>query len=92
VGADHVKQTCINDLTKLLVSGTNKTFTQEKWFKSIFSGNIEVVDVAYQLKATSNKRDPQYTSIISPKGNKLDIFTHSEPFNYSDLEVSNNDK
>jgi DNA polymerase elongation subunit (family B) len=88
VGADHVKQTSLGDLKKLLLRGTHLTFKQDKWFKAVFEGNIEVIDVAYQLKATSNKRQPQYLDLVLPNKVSVSVYTHSEPFNYSDIELS----
>ena len=44
------------DLQDLLYKDSRKDLTQRKWFKSIFAGTISVLDVAYQLKVTNNKR------------------------------------
>jgi hypothetical protein len=81
----------LRDLQKLLVDETSLVFEQKKWFKKIFRGNIEVVDVAYQLKITSNKRQPQYLTMILPDGKEIHIYTHSRPYNYFYLESGKND-
>ena len=66
----------IEDLENLLAKDSSREFTQDKWFKSIFDGNINIKDVAYTLKATSNKRE-----IIYRDG----IFENTKPYNYNDL-------
>lgn len=70
-----------NDLQDLLYKDSRKDLTQRKWFKSIFDGTISVLDVAYQLKVTNNKRMPQYMFYAEP------VFSGTVPFNYVDLEV-----
>jgi hypothetical protein len=55
---------------------STKEFTQDKWFKKIFDGNITITDVAYTLKVTANKRQ-----II----HRDNIFEATKPYNYNDL-------
>lgn len=66
----------IEDLENLLVKDSSKEFTQDKWFKKMFDGDISITDVAYTLKATSNKRQIIYRN---------DIFENTKPYNYDDL-------
>jgi DNA polymerase type B, organellar and viral len=66
----------IEHLENLLHKDSTKEFTQDKWFKKIFSGDITITDVAYTLKATSNKRE-----IIYRDG----IYENTKPYNYNDL-------
>jgi hypothetical protein len=66
----------IEDLENLLVKDSTKEFTQDKWFKKIFDGNITITDVAYTLKVTANKRQ-----II----HRDNIFEATKPYNYNDL-------
>jgi hypothetical protein len=49
-----------NDIANLLIQDSTREFTQEKWYKSIIKGTITVSDIAYTLKATSNKRQAVY--------------------------------
>lgn len=77
VAKHALKDFTINDLDSLRQKDTKRTFTQEKWFKNIFQGTIEVSDMAYQLKVTTNKREPIYD---------LDNnFTGTRPYRYDDL-------
>jgi hypothetical protein len=64
----------------LLVKDSSKEFTQEKWFKKTLEGDITIDQVAYTLKATSNKRMAIYQNI-----NGLDIFTGTRPYNYDNI-------
>jgi hypothetical protein len=67
----------IEDLENLLQKDSTKEFTQDKWFKSLTTGTISVKDVAYNLKATSNKRESIYEN---------DIFEATMPFNYNHFD------
>lgn len=91
VAKEHVAKIGVSDLDMLLVLESSKLIQQKKWFKDSFQGTIEVVDVAYQLKATSNKRQARYMPVQSESGNEYNIYMHSSPYNYSDIVV-NNDK
>jgi hypothetical protein len=91
VAKEHVAKTSVSDLHSLLILESSKVFNQEKWFKSPFTGSIEVADVAYQLKATSNKRQARYMPVQSDSGHEYNIYMHSSPLNYSEIELSNND-
>jgi hypothetical protein len=88
VAKNHVNETSFIDLQRLLVKETSIVFDQKKWYKKIFDGNIEVINVAYELKATSNKRQPQYLTMELPDETHVNIYTHSTPYNYSEIEVS----
>lgn len=53
-------------LSELLIKDSQKEFTQEKWYKNIFTrpasggGKITTKQIAYRLKCTSNKREAVY--------------------------------
>lgn len=67
----------IQDLEKLLVKDSKMEFSQEKWFKKVFESDIQISEVAYQLKVTSNKRAPIYTN---------GIYSDTLPYSYGFLE------
>jgi hypothetical protein len=84
------------DLYGLLIKDSKLDFTQEKWYKSIFEGKISVLDVAYRLKSTTNKREgiyEQYTreyydpSIKSIVYRNYEVLTKTKPYKYSDIEI-----
>lgn len=66
----------IQDLDALLSLDSMKEFTQEKWFKSVTAGTINVTDVAYSLKVTNNKRQGIYVD---------NLFVDTIPYNYDDI-------
>jgi len=66
----------INDLEYLLIEDSNKLITQEKWYKSLTSGEITITDVLYNLKVTGNKRQAIYDE---------GIFNSTEPFEYTEI-------
>jgi DNA polymerase family B len=69
----------VSDLELLLIKDSSKTFTQNKWFKNLVEGEISVLQQAYTLKVTSNKRAPIYIN---------NILSNTKPFNYD--EFNNN--
>jgi hypothetical protein len=86
IAKEQVSKITLADLKKLLVKETSMYITQEKWYKSIFEGDIEVVKVAHELKATSNKRQPQYLTRELYDGSIISVFTHSEALQYSEIK------
>jgi len=74
-----------NNLETLLVKDSSREFTQEKWFKKVIEGEITVVDIAYTLKTTSNKRFPIY---INKDG--FEIYNSTRPYNYDEITSSKN--
>lgn len=54
----------VSHLELLLKKDATKLFTQEKVYKSLFNSEISVLDTAYTLKATSNKRQLIYKNGI----------------------------
>ncbi len=66
----------LSDLAALLYKDASKTFTQERWFKSLFKGEINIRDQVYTLKVTANKRK----LIYNDKG----ILVDTEPLDISD--------
>jgi len=69
-----------SDIANLLIQDSTREFTQEKWFKSITKGTITVSDVAYTLKATSNKRQAVYID---------GVYENTTPYFYDQIEVKN---
>lgn len=67
----------LSDLENLLIKDSSKEFTQEKWIKKVLEGEISVVDTAYTLKVTSNKRECVYID---------NIFENTKPFHYNNFE------
>ena len=84
VGKEALQDIHIKDLELLLLKDSTLELNQTKWFKKVFEGNISILDVAYQLKVTSNKRAPIYHEY--PIDNDLlEIFSDTKPYNYKDL-------
>jgi hypothetical protein len=73
VAKEHVAKFGVSDLNGLLILESSKLIQQKKWYKDTFQGTIEVADVAYQLKATSNKRQARYMPVNSKNGNEYNI-------------------
>lgn len=67
-----------NELSDLLYQDTSKELSQQKWFKSILEGTITVSDVAYNLKATSNKRQAIYID---------GVYENTTPYFYDKIEM-----
>jgi hypothetical protein len=74
---DSIKNLKVSDLELLLRKDITKIFTQEKGYKSLFNANINVLDTAYTLKATSNKRQHIYNK---------NIFVNTKPYNFDDIK------
>ena len=71
-----------NELNELLNQNNNNIqFTQEKWYKSLVEGTINIKSTPYILKATENKRNLIFennklvgtSSIELINGNKINI-------------------
>jgi DNA polymerase type B, organellar and viral len=69
------------DIAKLLIQDSTREFNQEKWYKSITKGTITTADVAYTLKATSNKRMPVYID---------GVYENTTPYFYNQIEEKEN--
>lgn len=92
-GVEHikvkgVKKECLkdfhlDDMWDLLIKDSKIEFQQTKWYKKILEGTIEIADIAYQLKATSNKRLPIYRNIGGTA-----YYSNTKPYFYSDVESS----
>jgi hypothetical protein len=76
INQDLVSDIHFQDLGDLMIKDSSKEFTQEKWYKKVIEGDLIVTDVAYTLKATSNKRSPIYID---------NVFENTKPFNYDDI-------
>jgi len=63
----------ITDLEKLLVKDSSLDFTQDKWHKKIFEGDISIHQVCYRLKCTSNKRSLLFYLLGLATENKLSL-------------------
>ena len=81
-----MKNIHFNDLQSLLKLDESMNLHQEKWVKNIFKGEINTLEVAYLLKVTNNKRMAEYMFYDES------IFSGTQPFNYSDLEVNSHNK
>jgi len=79
ITSENLKDFHINDLDNLLVQDVDRCITQEKWYKDILQGTINIKDMAYTLKVTSNKRYPIYT---------YSIYSNTKPYHYNDLIAS----
>ena len=77
---DVIPDIHIGDLERLLILDSKKEFTQSKWYKNLFEGEITPQQVAYTLKVTSNKRESVYVD---------GIFNGTKPFYYG--EITKND-
>jgi len=66
----------IKDLENLLFTDSSLELNQEKWFKKVIEGEINVSEIAYTLKVTSNKRQAIYID---------NVFENTKPFNYDDI-------
>ena len=66
-----------DNLAKLLIQGSSRALTQDKWYKNIMEGTITISDIAYTLKATSNKRLPIYID---------GVYEKTIPYNYNQIE------
>ena len=64
------------DIAKLLVRDASLELNQDKWFKNVMAGEISILETAYQLKVTSNKRKPVFIN---------NVFSNTVPFNYNEL-------
>lgn len=74
---DSIKNIKVSDLELLLRKDSIKSFSQEKSYKQLFNANISVLNTAYTLKATSNKRQHIYVN---------GIFDSTKPYNYNNLD------
>jgi hypothetical protein len=54
----------VSDLELLLIKDSSKEFSQQKWYKKFIEGEISVIEQAYTLKVTSNKRSPIYNENV----------------------------
>ena len=94
VTPEALKNISIQDLYRLLLDGEYHEFTQSKWFKSIYNGEISVKDQIYMLKATNNKRKPVYVNLSSDERLHLDLrysgnyllLVGTRPYSYDEIE------
>jgi hypothetical protein len=75
---DTIKNINVSALEKLLVKDSSKLFKQDKGFKELFKSNISVLNTAYTLKVTSNKRQLIYVN---------GIFEKTKPLNYDKIKI-----
>jgi len=76
ISNDIANNLTMRDLETLLIADSSREFTQEKWFKKIFKGEIRISDVIYTLKVNSNKRFNIY---------KDNIFNDTRPYFYDEI-------
>lgn len=81
--ADNIN---IKQMESLLQENSKLEFTQDKWFKKVLEGDINVTEVAYQLKVTSNKREAVYLN-YPEYGTTAPVFSYTKPYEYSKIEV-----
>jgi hypothetical protein len=74
---DAIQNITIADYELLLQKDSSRILKQSKFYKSLYQGNISVLDTIYTLKATSNKRQNIYVN---------GIFDHTKPYNYNELK------
>ena len=70
-----------NDLQQLLIKDSIIKVNQEKQYKDLLAGKISVLEVAYQLRSTHNKRLDLYLMV-----GDNEIFNNTEPYRYQDIE------
>jgi hypothetical protein len=80
VNKEALSNTNIQDMTNLLIKDSVREFNQSKWYKDLLVGEISVIDTAYSLKVTSNKRETEY---INDDG--IEIFNSTRPYNYDEI-------
>jgi hypothetical protein len=85
VTKELVARTTLSDLSNLLIEDSKHVFQQHKWYKIVFKGSITIAEVAYELKATSNKRCPEFTRVVVSNGAVHRIYTHSTPYHYDQI-------
>lgn len=68
-------------LSELLLEDSSRVYNQQKWYKKILEGTITVTDVAYTLKATSNKRQAIYIN---------GVYEGTTPYSYNQLISEDN--
>jgi hypothetical protein len=61
---DAIQNVNISDYELLLNKHSSKVFSQSKAYKSLYEGDISILDTIYTLKATSNKRQNIYVNGI----------------------------
>nr|QWO71399.1 DNA polymerase [Lyophyllum semitale] len=72
------------DLLSLLKKNTKLTIPQDKWYKNISKGNIQIKEEVYNLRVTANKRELVYDE----KNNFID----TKPFILQDGKIMNMNK
>ena len=89
VSSEAMSNLSVADLAKLLVKDSTLMIKQSKWYKDIYKGDISVLETAYQLKATSNKRRPIYNLYnveSSTSDMEFTMLDYTMPYNYSEIE------
>ncbi|SRR5258705_7805320 len=61
---DAIQNITIADFELLLSKDSSRVFKQSKFYKSLYQGNISVLDTIYTLRTTSNKRQNIYVNGI----------------------------
>ena len=89
VSSEAMSNLSVADLAKLLVKDSTLMIKQSKWYKDIYKGDISVLETAYQLKATSNKRMPIYNLYnveSSTNDMEFSMLDYTMPYKYSEIE------
>jgi len=69
----------VSDLEQLLIKDSSKEFTQQKWYKKFIEGEISILEQAYTLKVTSNKREAIYVD---------NVYSNTKPYNYDEIIIN----
>ena len=78
ISIDNMEDANYNNFKKLLTVNTNLKMQQDKWFKSIAEGAINIRQIVYHLRATANKREAIYAN---------NVFTYTNPYFYDDIII-----
>lgn len=85
--SEAVKDFNLSNLENLLKPNSSFEFTQEKWFKNMYTSEITVVNMAYILRATTNKRQSLFQTCLNRDDTLGTCLYKTFPFKYSDIIV-----
>jgi hypothetical protein len=70
----------IDSLQSLLIQDSSIELKQFKWFKKVLKGDININEVLYKLRSTSNKREA-----IFRNEDGINIYSSTKPYNYNNI-------
>ena len=88
--SEALKDFHFSDMEELLKPNAQHEFIQEKWFKNMFTSEITISDMAYILKATTNKRLSPYQKCFNKNETFGTCLYKTFPYKYSDIIVNKN--